>query len=256
MFQDGSAVEIVGLSFASLKALAELNSKGLFAHSAVTRTNADGSKTTWSLQDWSEKIKANFESHYYVLKGNKLDKRPDLINKEGIYKDTLNAGQPWTDYQLRCNFPITMAVAPDLFDPEHAWNALQVVKVKLLGPLGLKTLDPDDWAYRGNYDNGNQSNDPSVAHGFNYHQGPEWVWPVGYFLRAWLVFGEKVGLGGEARAFVMACLSNHFVEVQQSHWRGIPELTNENGSLCPGSNPIQAWSMSTLLEVLLDLEKK
>ena len=84
--------------------------------------------------------------------------------------------------------------------------------------------------------------------------GPEWVWPVGYFLRAYLHFGKKVGYQKESQDFCMAVLSNHYRHVQTCHWRGIPELTNRNGEKCSDSNPIQAWSMATLLEVLKDFE--
>ena len=83
-------------------------------------------------------------------------------------------------------------------------------------------------------------------------QGPEWVWPVGYFLRAYHHFSKLAG--EESRQFIMSVLSAHLVEMQQSHFRGIPELTNAKGAFCPGSNPIQAWSMSCIMEVLQDLQ--
>lgn len=49
--------------------------------------------------------------------------------------------------------------------------------------LGLKTLDPSDYTYNGNYNNDDHSTNAATAEGFNYHNGPEWVWPVGYFLQ-------------------------------------------------------------------------
>jgi len=74
-----------------------------------------------------------------------------------------------------------MAVAPELFTPKLALDALAIAEANIVGPLGVKTLDRADPDYRGFYDNANDSNDIHVAKGRNYHQGPEWVWPMGEF---------------------------------------------------------------------------
>ena len=63
-------MEIVGLSYACLKRLAELNNRGLYSHSGVKRE-----EVKWSLADWAEKIEKNFEAHYFIQKGNPKEKR-------------------------------------------------------------------------------------------------------------------------------------------------------------------------------------
>ncbi|XP_058794874.1 glycogen debranching enzyme isoform X2 [Phymastichus coffea] len=257
--RDGSAVEIIGLCHSTLVFLASLYEQKLYPYGSVERKNEKGVAESWTYREWADRVKANFEKYFYVnetpLEG---ELRPDLINRRGIYKDSHGASQVWADYQLRPNFPIAMVASPELFEPEHAWTALKQAEHILLGPLGMKTLDPSDWAYDGNYNNANDSSDPKVAHGWNYHQGPEWLWPVGFFLRARLQFAGLVGGEDELRrciSFCEAVISCHMTEASSNHWRGLPELTNREGVYCQDSCRTQAWSASTILEVLHDLDK-
>ncbi|KAF5274002.1 hypothetical protein FQA39_LY01117 [Lamprigera yunnana] len=241
--RDGSAVELIGLSKCVITWLATLSEKNQYPYEGVERTTKSGTILFWSFKKWSEKIMNNFEKCFWIdTNKTENEKRPDLVNKRGIYKDCFGASQEWTDFQLRCNFPIAMVVAPELFDPKHAWIALEKAEKYLLGPLGMKTLDPEDWAYNGDYNNSDDSNNFTTAHGFNYHQGPEWLWPVGFFLRAKLKFAEENGYLTKTVARVKVILSKHFRELQTGAWRGLPELTNSNGTYCEGSCRTQAWN--------------
>lgn len=143
-----------------------------------------------------------------------------------------------------------MVVAPELFDRTHAQKALQLANKTIRGPLGMRTLDPSDYEYRPYYNNGDDSDDIKVAKGRNYHQGPEWVWLVGYFLRAALHF-EALTPSQVARI-----LRTHREEIQTSAWRGLPELTNKDGDPCWDSCFTQAWSSSTLLDLFYDVIEK
>ncbi|KAB5550573.1 hypothetical protein PHYPO_G00055230 [Pangasianodon hypophthalmus] len=254
--RDGSAVEIVGLCKSAVRWLVELHKWGLFPYSTMT-IHRDGKQLTVSYEEWNRKIQDNFEKMFYVSHDpdDPNEKHPELVHKRGIYKDSCGASSPWCDYQLRPNFPIAMVVAPELFTVERAWEALSIAEEKLLGPLGMKTLDPDDMVYCGVYDNSLDNDNYNVAKGFNYHQGPEWLWPVGYFLRAKLYFAKKLGKETYDKTvfLVKNVLSLHYVHLERSPWRGLPELTNENGQYCAFSCETQAWSIATVLEVLHDL---
>jgi glycogen debranching enzyme len=104
------------------------------------------------------------------------------------------------------------------------------------------------------YDNGNHSNDPKLAHGFNYHQGPEWLWPIGYFLRAELFYFSQ---SLEERKQTLRLVKKHLGKLNErlnsNDWKSLPELTNRNGEECYFSCPAQAWSVATTLEVFFDL---
>lgn len=254
--RDGAAVEIVGLSKSAVRWLVELQAKGLFPYDGVM-VHRDGTEVYIPYAEWNKQLQQSFEAAFWVS-GDPHDpneKYPELVHKRSIYKDSYGASSPWCDYQLRPNFTIAMVVAPELFTPERAWKALEVAEKKLLGPLGMKTLDPDDMMYCGVYDNALDNDNYNLAKGFNYHQGPEWLWPIGYFLRAKLYFAKKLGEDTYSKTTVLVknVLSRHYTHLERSPWKGLPELTNENGQYCPFSCETQAWSLATLLEVLYDL---
>ncbi|XP_053549692.1 glycogen debranching enzyme isoform X1 [Bombina bombina] len=254
--RDGSAVEIVGLCKSTVRWLKGLSEKKIYPFSGVTMQRKGGEGIV-TFSDWNQMIQEHFEKLFYVSEdlSDHNEQRPDLVHKRCIYKDSYGASSPWCDYQLRPNFPVAMVVAPELFTPQKAWKALEVAEKKLMGPLGMKTLDPDDMVYCGVYDNALDNDNYNLAKGFNYHQGPEWLWPIGYLLRAKLHFAKLLGQESYQKTVVLVknVLSRHYTHLERSPWRGLPELTNENGQYCPFSCETQAWSLSVVLEVLQDL---
>ncbi|KIM34496.1 glycoside hydrolase family 13 protein [Serendipita vermifera MAFF 305830] len=257
--RDGSPVEITGLLKSTLRWLSELSQAGKFPFKGVEAT-VDGECRLVTYKEWDDLLQASFEFNYYVPLDPAEDASyniiPSVVNRRGIYKDVVGSGpgREWSDYQLRPNFPIAMVVAPELFDVKHALAALQLTDNTLRAPLGMKTLDPNDLQYRGNYDNSNDSTDAHIAKGLNYHQGPEWGWPLGYFLRAYLYFEKANGTPlDETLHHLLNILLPSRHHIRDDPWAGLPELTNENGAYCHDSCRTQAWSNSTLLDFLHDV---
>ncbi|XP_068096067.1 glycogen debranching enzyme isoform X1 [Hyperolius riggenbachi] len=254
--RDGSAVEIVGLSKSTVRWLSQLSQKNVYPYKGV-KVQREGKEVLVTFSEWNQRIQEHFEKYFYVSEdlSDPNEQHQDLVHKRGIYKDSFGASSPWCDYQLRPNFAVAMVVAPELFSPKKAWKALEIAEKKLMGPLGMKTLDPDDMVYCGVYDNALDNDDYNLAKGFNYHQGPEWLWPIGYFLRAKLYFAKLIDRETHLKTIVLVknVLSRHYTHLERSSWKGLPELTNENGQYCSFSCETQAWSLSVILEVLHDL---
>jgi glycogen debranching enzyme len=162
--RDGADVEIIGLLYSFIKFLAdEMNPN----HYPYDHVKEDGGVNNLTYKSWYLKIQDNFEKYFFIQ-----HKRDDsMVNKENIYKDHISIPSVYTNYQLRPNFLIAMAIAPELFTQENALKALEQVETYLLvkNGLGIRTLDPEDLNYNGNYINSNDSNTYGIAHGFNYH---------------------------------------------------------------------------------------
>lgn len=237
--RDGAAVEITGLLYSALKWVAELHKEGKYRYDGVVAS--DGHHVAFA--DWAAKLKANFEKCYWVPLDPKedvdVDVNPKIINRRGIYKDVYRSGEEYEDYQLRPNFPIAMTVASDLFTSEKALVALANADRVLRGPTGMATLDPSDLNYRPYYNNSEDSTDFATSKGRNYHQGPEWLWPTGFFLRALLKFDLMRRKTPEERLESFQQVTRRLLVCKQaikdSPWRGLTELTNKNGAYCPDS---------------------
>lgn len=261
--RDGAAIEINGLLKSCLRFVLELNTSGHFRKTSVV--NSDGNTVTF--EEWNSLLQDNFEKKFYVPLSNADDGNFDvdssLINRRGIYKDLYRTGKPYEDYQLRPNFCIAMTVAPELFTPSFAFDALNVADAAIRGPVGMRTLDPSDYNYRPYYRNSEDSTDFLTAKGRNYHQGPEWVWCYGYFLRAYnyfhFLYNPKARNVSSTKpsSFLYQQLYKRLDGqrkwIRESPWAGLTELTNKNGELCSDSSPSQAWSTSCLLDFFYDL---
>ncbi|KII87207.1 glycoside hydrolase family 13 protein [Plicaturopsis crispa FD-325 SS-3] len=260
--RDGAPVEITGLLKSTLRWLDELSTTGNFPFKGVD-VEIDRKQQLVTYKRWGDLVQKSFEKCYYIPSDPTLDPQynvsSSLINRRGIYKDVYGSGtgREWSDYQFRPNFPIAMTVAPELFDEQHALGALLLADKVLRSPLGMRTLDPIDLQYRPYYDNSNDTTDAATAKGLNYHSGPEWGWPLGYFLRAYLYFDTRVGVGKKDASQTLHHLHRVLLtprrHLQNDPWAGIPELTNKDGAYCSDSCNTQAWSASTLLDFLQDV---
>ncbi|CAN3356215.1 glycogen debranching enzyme [Diutina catenulata] len=245
--RDGAAVEIQGMLKSCLRWVNQLRAKGLFKWDTVTTQDGD----TVKLDQWEKLVQDNFDKCFFIP----VDPAEDgnhvidakIVNRRGIYKDLFKTGKPYEDYQLRCNVPIAMCAAPELFPKEHAKSHLDIADSVLRDHAGVATLDPSDWNYEPYYDNSEDSDNFKTAKGRSYHQGPPWNFPLGFHLRAYVHFVTQNPVAINER------LAASREWIRDSPWAGITELTNAGGQVNKDSSPTQAWSTATLLELIAQL---
>lgn len=121
--------------------------------------------------------------------------------------------------------------------------------------VGIKTLDPANHKFRPNYDNANDSEDKNIAHGWNYHNGPEWVWPFGSWLVARLLVGLRDNESSEVIYHCTSKLQNIRERIAQGPWYSLPEVSDKDGAYCWHSCQAQAWSLATVQWFMYSAQK-
>ncbi|KAB1072305.1 amylo-alpha-1,6-glucosidase [Methylobacterium planeticum] len=176
--------------------------------------------------------------------------RDRFIGPAGGLHDVVDVGHiPGTaDASLRPNQIFAVGGLPfAILEGEAALAVVEIVERKLLTPLGLRTLAPDDPAYVGRY-----AGDPRARDGA-YHQGTVWPWLLGPFVDAWLaVRGRSEAAKAEARARFLPPLSAHLGEAGLGH---VSEVADGDSPHRPGGCPFQAWSLGEYIRIqrMLDL---
>jgi glycogen debranching enzyme len=146
------------------------------------------------------------------------------------------------DARLRPNQIFAVGGLPlVLLDPAAARAVVDVVEAQLVVPLGLRTLSPDDPAYRPHYAGGPLERDGA------YHQGTVWPWLMGPFVEAWVrVRGNSATVRSEARRRFLDPLLAHLGDVGLGH---VSEIADGASPHKAGGCPFQAWSLGELLRL-------
>ena len=142
-------------------------------------------------------------------------------------------GPSGDDASLRPNQLFAVSLFASAFDDGRARAIVDVCAARLWTSMGLRTLAPDDPAYRGTYGGDQAARDAA------YHQGTVWPWLLGPFVRAHLrAYGDRV----RARGFVQPLVD----ALDAAAIGTLPEIAEPEPPHEPRGCPAQAWSVAEL----------
>ena len=192
---------------------------------------AIGAQFSSRWQSVLEKARANFEARFWNEAGGYLYDVVDCNHQPGTTDGTFRPNQIFAVGGL----PLT------LLSPERARRMVDAVELRLLTPLGLRSLAPNEPGYVGRYGGGVTQRDGG------YHQGTVWPWLIGPFVNAWLrVRDNSPEAKAEARARFLPPLYEHLQHAGLGH---VSEIADGDPPHSPAGCPFQAWSLGELLSL-------
>jgi glycogen debranching enzyme len=145
------------------------------------------------------------------------------------------------DASLRPNQLLALSLPFPLVTGERAERTLCAIETKLLTPVGLRTLAPDDSAYQPACTGGPAERDGA------YHQGTVWPWLLGPYLTVLVrVRGEEGQRQGRA---LLAGFAPHLGEAGIG---SVSEILDGDPPHTPCGCIAQAWSVAEILRAAVE----
>jgi predicted glycogen debranching enzyme len=155
----------------------------------------------------------------------------------GYLFDVVDTEEGGNDPKCRPNQIFSIALPHPVLQRDRWEPVVRVVRDRLLTPVGLRSLSPDDPEFKSRYYGDLRTRDAA------YHQGTVWGWLVGPYVDAWLkvfpddIAGAKDVLGGIAQHLDDACVGS------------ISEIFDADPPFTPRGCIAQAWSVAEVLRV-------
>jgi predicted glycogen debranching enzyme len=144
------------------------------------------------------------------------------------------------DPELRPNQLLAISLDHPVLDRARWEPVLAVSRDKLLTPVGLRSLGPDEPDYKPEYDGDLHARDAA------YHQGTVWGWLIGPFFDAWLkTYPQDI----DTAAGFLDGLKAHLSEAGIGT---VSEIFDARRPFRPRGCIAQAWSVAELLRCSLE----
>ncbi len=179
--------------------------------------------------NWAERVREAFLQQFWNA-------------EQGCLYDVLGE-EP--DPAVRPNQLLALSLSFPVLDPEmapaQARSVVAVCRRHLLTPYGLRSLAPQDPAYRGRYQGNVWERDSA------YHQGSVWAWLLGPFVEA----ARRVG-SETAKQALPLLLEPLLAHLDDAGLGSISEIFDGDWPHRPRGCFAQAWSVAELLRMLAE----
>jgi len=176
----------------------------------------------------AERERVSFNNRFWFAEGGHLY---DVVDVDG------GSGN---DPSCRPNQLFAISLDHPVLDAKYWRSVVEIAEKKLVTPVGLRTLSPDDPNYKPIYAGDLRSRDGA------YHQGTVWAWLIGPFIDAWLkVYPHD-------RAAARKFLDTFPVHLSDNGVGTISEVFDAREPHMAGGCIAQAWSVAEVLRAWLE----